>query len=432
MARLRNRLSARKVASARPRKGLDSKLFADGGGLYLQATNSEPDENGRIHVNRSWLFKYELNHRRREMGLGPLYTRDLKSARHEAKAMRELLLRGVDPIEYRDKDIEAKAVDAAKDKTFAEVARQYLATHRDDWKNAKHAAQWETSLTKEAKAITNLPVAKIGTAHILQVLQPIWRSKPESASRTRGRIERVLAYAIAAQYRRREDGNPARWDGSLKELLGSKSHAQRAKYARTQKTGHHPALPYRDLPEFMTALRKLDSTSARALEFTILTAARTGETLGASWREFDLHEKTWAIPGNRMKMGKPHKVPLSDGAVEILKSLPHVGDKVFPLSNMAMLECVRGLRSGITVHGFRSSFADWAHEQTAFAKVVIDLGLAHAIGDKVEAAYRRGDLFEKRRQLMAQWSAFLASPPVEKATAKVTPIRRKAKAEVSA
>jgi integrase len=427
MARLVKRLSARKVATARPRKRLDSQLFSDGGGLYLQ-TKRWPEG----HVTRSWVFRYELRGVRREAGLGATHTRDLKEARDEAKAMRQLLLKGVDPIEYRDKDIEAKAVEAAKDKTFAEVARQYLATHRHDWKNAKHAAQWETSLTKEAKAITNLPVAKIDTAHILQVLEPIWRVKPESASRTRGRIERVLAYAIAANYRRREDGNPARWDGSLKELLGSKSHAQRAKHERTQKTGHHLALAYQALPGFMAALRKLDSLSAHALEFTILNAARTGETIGASWREFDLHEKTWTIPASRMKMGRPHKVPLSDRVVQILKSLPHDGDKVFPLSNMAMLECVRGLKPGITVHGFRSTFADWAHEQTAFAKVTIDQALAHAIGDKVEAAYRRGDLFEKRRQLMAQWSAFLASPPVEKAAGKVTPIRRKAKAEVSA
>jgi integrase len=402
-------------------RGTDKKLLADGGNLFLQLTRGDGD-----HIRRSWLLRYELNGRRREMGLGPLQTRGLKEAREEAKRLRLLLLDRIDPISHRDKAVEALAVEASKNKTFGEVAAAYLKAHRGDWKNPKHVWQWEHSLTKDAKVIANLPVVAIDTAHVLEVLEPIWRTKPETASRTRGRIERVLAYAIAAKYRKREDGNPARWDGHLEELLGSKSKAQKAKRERTGRPGHHPALPYRDVPDFMAVLRRLDSLSARALELTILTAGRTGEVIGATWDEFDLTEKTWIIPADRMKMKKQHKVPLSDGCVEVLKSLPRHGARVFPLSDMAMLQCLRGLRPGLTVHGFRSCFMDWAHEQTATEKVVIDMALAHAVGDKVEAAYRRGDLFERRKRLMQTWSEYCVRPVVVDAT--VTPFRKRADA----
>jgi len=416
MARTVKRLSARKVASAKPKKGLRAAVYADGGNLFLQTSLGADG-----HIRRSWIFKYELNHRRREMGLGSTYTRTLKEARDEAKRLRLLLLDGIDPIDARDKEAESKAVAAAKDKTFAEVAQH-------DWTNLKHASQWQTSLTKEAKAIAHLPVAKIDTSHVLSVLQPIWKSKPETASRLRGRIERVLAYAVAAKYRTRESGNPAKWDGSLKELLGSVAVARRAKRERMNHSGHHAALPYADMPALMAGLRaRRNSLSARALEFTILATARTAETIGATWQEFDLVEKTWTIPAHRMKMKKAHKVPLSARAVEILKALPQSGDRPFALSQIAMLKTLRGLRPGMTVHGMRSSFTDFAHERTAHAKVVIDQALAHAISDKVEAAYRRGDLFDKRRQLMAAWADFCASPPREEPNANattVTPMRK--------
>ena len=413
-----NRLTARQVSNAKPKRGLDAVLLADGGNLYLQVTRGQND-----HVRRSWLFRYELNSRRREMGLGPTHTRSLKDAREEAKRLRQLLLDGIDPLEYRRKDIESRAVESAKNKTFSEVAAAYLSTHRNDWKNPKHAAQWENSLTKDTKAIANLPIAAIDTSHVLEVLEPIWRKKPETASRTRGRIERVLAFAIVAKYRKREDGNPARWDGHLEELLGSKAKAQAAKRERTGKSGHHPALPYKDAPEFMAQLRRLDSLSARALEFTILTAARTNETLGAKWSEFNLEERIWTVPADRMKMGKEHRVPLCDRAVAILKALPRDGNRVFALSDMAMLQCLRGLRPGLTVHGFRSSLMDWSHEMTAFPKVVIDQALAHSIGDKVEASYRRGDLFEKRQRLMEAWGDYCSSKPIGTG-ATVTPMRK--------
>jgi integrase len=419
--RVVGRLTAREVSNAKPKPGRDAALLADGGNLYLQVTRGERD-----HIRRSWLFRYERDGKRREMGLGALHTRGLMEAREEAKRLRQLLLDGIDPIDHRRKTIESRAIESAKDKTFAEVAVAYLKAHKDDWKNPKHAAQWQTSLTKDAKAIANLPVAAIDTAHVLEVLEPIWKTKPETASRTRGRIERVLAYAIVAKYRKREDGNPARWDGHLEELLGSKAKALQAKRDRTGKSGHHSALPYKEVPDFVVALRRLDSLSARALEFCILTAARTSEVIGAKWSEFDLEERTWTVPASRMKMGREHKVPLCNRAVAILKTLPRRGDRVFNLSNMAMLQCLRGLRPGLTVHGFRSTFMDWAHEQTATAKVVIDMALAHAIGDKVEAAYRRGDLFERRERLMRLWCEFCDQPALTSAT--VTPMRKLADA----
>jgi integrase len=405
------RLTSREVASSKPKRGRRKSLLSDGGNLKLQLIREESD-----HILRSWLFCYERDGQRHEMGLGALHTRRLKEAREEAKRLRLLLLDGIDPLEHRRKIVESRAVEAAKSKTFAEVAAAYLKAHRDDWKNPKHAWQWQHSLTKDCKAIANLPIAAIDTAHILQVLEPIWRKKPETASRTRGRIERVLAYAIVAKYRKREDGNPARWDGHLEELLGSKTKAQKAKRERTGKSGHHPALSYKDAPEFMQSLRRLDSLSARALEFTILTAARTAEVIGVTWGEFDLKDQIWTVPAGRMKLGKEHRVPLSSRAMEILRGLKRDGKHVFPLSNMAMLQCLRGLRLGLTVHGFRSCFMDWAHEQTTFPKVVIDMALAHAIGDKVEAAYRRSDLFERRKRLMQQWSEFCRQPIATDAT----------------
>jgi integrase len=399
-------LTAKKVAKLK-----EPGRYSDGArsGLYLQIQSP---------TNRSWLLRYERAGRERWMGLGPLHLVSLKLARERTKAARLLLLDGIDPIDHRSKVAEARAVEAAKDKTFAEVAAAYLRTHRGDWTNPKHASQWKTSLTKECRAIANLPIAAINTTHVLEVLEPIWRVKPETASRTRGRIERVLAYAIAAEYRKREDGNPARWDGHLQELLGSKAKAQKAKRDRAGKSEHHSALPYTEIPAFMAALRARDSVSARALEFLILACGRTREVIGARWDEIDLAAKTWAVPPVRMKKEKEHIVPLPDRAMEILKKLPREGAYLFvggtkgaPLSNMAMLELLRGMRTGLTVHGFRSSFRDWAGDRTRFDHETIEFSLAHGINDKTEAAYRRGTSVEKRRRLMAEWARFCASLP---------------------
>jgi integrase len=423
MGRIIGRLTARQVSNAAPKKERDALWLADGGNLYLQATRGEDG-----HIRRSWVFRCELNGRRRDAGLGPLHTRGLKEAREEARRLRLLLLDKVDPLEHRKKAAEARAVEAAKDKTFAEVAAAYIAAHRADWRNPKHAKQWEASLTKEAKVIANIPISAINTSHILSVLEPIWRTKPETASRTRGRIERVIAYAIAAEYRRREDGNPARWDGHLQELLGSKANAQKDKRARTGRSDNFAALPYADLPAFMTELRINDSLSARALEFTILTAARTGEVIGAPWQEFNIETATWCVPGERMKGGRQHRVPLCDRCITILRDLPRRGSRVFDLSNMAMLELLRGMRPGIVTHGFRATFKTWASECTRFEKDVVEAALAHRLGDnETEAAYQRGDLLAKRQRLMKAWAEFCWKPAA-KAGANVTPIRAAADA----
>jgi integrase len=419
-------LSGLEVRNAKPPAGRDAGLIADGSNLYLQVSYGRADGTNERPIRRSWVFRYELDGKRREMGLGSIELRSLKEAREKALEYRRLLLDGIDPLAHLRRGREAAAVAASKDRTFGEVAREYLDIHKHDWKNAKHAAQWQASLTEHAAAIAKVPVAAVNTTHMLDILQPIWRVTPETASRTRGRIERVIAYAIAAGYRMAEAGNPARADGHLQELLGSKAKAQRAKRERTGKGEHHRALPYADAPALVAALAALGSLSARATLFTILTAARTNETIGATWAEIDLDAKVWTIPGSRMKAGKEHRVPLSDRAAELLRGLPgeHTG-RIFPLSNMAMLECVQGLNPNITVHGFRSTFMDWAHEQTAFAKVVIDMALAHTVGDKVEAAYRRGELIEKRKQLMQAWARYCGAPA---ASGTVTPLRRRADA----
>jgi integrase len=234
------------------------------------------------------------------------------------------------------------------------------------------------------------------------VLTPLWKTRTETAKRLRGRIERVLSWAKGRGLRDGE--NPARWSGHLDEMLPSPAKIAAAK--------HHPALPYREIPEFMTELRNRDGLSALALEFTVLTAARTSEVIGATWDEIDFGAKVWAIPSSRMKTGVPHKIPLSDRALAVLREVPRHGARIFPLSNMAMLELLRGMRPGLTVHGFRSTFMDWAHECTNFPKVVIDMALAHKVGDKVEAAYRRGDLFIKRAKLMAAWAEYCEKAPI--------------------
>ena len=395
---------ARLSAAGRYRDGPDHP------GLYLQITPAGV---------KSWTLRFERNGRERWMGLGPFHTVGLAQARERARAARLQLLDGIDPIDHRRQSREARDVEAARHKTFFEVAQAYLAAHDGDWKNAKHAAQWAASFTTHCKPIAHLPIAAIDTTHILEVLRPIWHRTPETASRVRGRIERVIAYAVAAKYRKREDGNPAQWDGHLRELLGSKSAAQRAKRERSGKDGHHSALPYAELPAFMATLRARTSILARALEFTILTSARTAEVIGAPWTEIDLDARTWTVPAERMKAGKRHVVPLSDRALAILRALPreHGSPYLFigarkraPLSNKVLLKLLNGLRPGITVHGFRSTFKDWASERTNYPREVSEMALAHAVGDKVEAAYRRGDLFAKRQQLMAAWETFCSRP----------------------
>ena len=394
---------------------------ADGGNLYLRVADAGAGK---------WTLRYTVGGKSREMGLGP-YDADgeagltLAQAREAAEEPRATLRAGLDPIAERDrKAAEAKAEAdriaaqaEAKRRTFADVATLYTAAHSAGWRNAKHRAQWTSTLATYAEPhIGTMPVDEIGTDHVLAILNQIWTAKPETASRVRGRIEAVIDYAMARGWR--DTANPARWRGHLANLLPSRSKVRRVK--------HHAALPWQDIGGFMGTLRKQGGTAARALEFAILTATRTGETLGARWSEIDMGAAVWMVPGERMKAGREHRVPLSDAALAVLATMaplrPEEGDGyVFPgaaegkpLSSMAMLMLLRRMkRSDLTAHGFRSTFRDWTEEATSTPHAVAEAALAHTIGDKVEAAYRRGDLFAKRAHLMAEWASYCAKAPAE-------------------
>jgi integrase len=330
--------------------------------------------------------------------LGPLHTVPLALARDLAQANRQLLLQGVNPLKQRQKQRQARIAEQAKAITFRKVAEMYLNLHLDTFKNAKHRQQWQNTLAQYAyPKIGHMTVADIGPSDVMRTIEPHWNAKHVTMKRVRQRIKKILDYAKERQFRTGE--NPAATIASLPKAANGKKH--------------HAALPYSELPAFMAELRGRESLSARALEFTVLCAARTGESLGATWDEFDLDAKTWTIPDERMKKGKEHRVPLCPRAVEILRGLPRDGERVFPgMAKMSMPDLLKGLRAGVTVHGFRSTFMDWCHECTAFPKVVIDMALAHAVGDKVEAAYRRGDLLKKRTALMESWARHCASKPV--------------------
>ncbi len=405
MRRTVGRLSSRQVANARPQRGREAALLADGGNLYLQCTLGADGS-----VRRSWLFRYERDGRRREMGLGPLHTIGLSEARDKARRLRQQILDDVDPLEAKRQHRAEQRLETAKAMSFGQCVEAYLAAHEISWKNDKHRQQWRMTLTKYCSSIAALPVKDIDTDLVLRVLTPLWATRTESATRLRGRIERVLAWAKGRDLRDGE--NPARWSGHLDEMLAAPSKVRRVK--------HHSALPYQEIPAFMAELRGRDSLSARALELTILCGTRTSETVGATWGEIDLKAKIWAVPAERMKAGKEHRIPLSDRAVEILSGLPRHGKRVFALSNMAMLELLRGMRPGTTVHGFRSSFRTWSSEATSFPHEVCEQALAHTISNAVERAYRRGDLFQKRAALMQAWAAYACQPSAD---GKVLPIR---------
>jgi integrase len=409
-----HKLSAKRVQNERA-----PGRYADGGGLYLQVSPS---------ATKSWLFRYTRAGVAREMGLGAVHTIDLVEARKRAATCRIQLLDGVDPIAARDAARAHGQIAAGRAKTFTQCAEAYIDAHRPEWKNSKHVGQWEKTLeTYVYPLIGQKPVAAVDTDHIVQVLHPIWTKKNETALRLRGRIEAVLDWATVMKYRA-EGLNPARWRGHLDHLLPRVSRVARIK--------HHAALPFDDVPAFMVKLRQQEGIAARALEYLILSVARTGEVLGMVWAEADLRRDVWAVPAGRMKAGREHRVPLVPRAVEILKDMQKIrdGEVVFPgrgrekpLSNMALLKTLERMgRDDITAHGFRSSFRDWASERTSFPREVIEMALAHAIGDKVEAAYRRGDLFEKRRQLMNAWAQFLERPPATVTT--LEPKRRRATA----
>ena len=370
-------------------------------GLYLQV--------GRTGT-KSWLLRYELNGRERFHGLGSCEDFTLKEARERARAARQKISDGIDPIDAKRAERAAKAVEAARILTFQDAARHYFDQHERKWKNAKHRAQFLSTLaTYVFPKIGKLPIAEIDTGQVLRVLEPIWHDKTETANRVRGRIESILDWATVREYR--SGVNPARWRGHLGEVLPARSSIA--------KTEHHPALAYAAMPEFMAALRMREGVAARALEFTILTGARTGETIGAEWSEIDLAANVWTVPAGRMKASKEHRVPLSDHAIDILSALPRekgnpfvfIGPRARGLSNMAMASVLKRMeRNDITVHGFRSSFRDWAAERTNYPNHVVEQALAHVIGNKVEAAYRRGDLLDRRQRLMEDWARFCMSP----------------------
>jgi integrase len=386
--------------------------YGDGAGLYLQVGPTG---------TKSWLFRYEFNQRERYMGLGPLHTVDLADAREQARKARRQILDGVDPLDARTSEKAARALEAAKSMTFADAADKYYAAHEASWSNAKHRQQFKNTMAQYVlPKIGRLSVAAVDTGEVLRCIEPMWKDKTATANRVRGRIEAVLDWATVRGYR--QGDNPARWKGHLSEVLPAPGKVAKAE--------HHNAMPYAELPEFMAKLAEAQGVPARALEFLILTAARTSEVSNAVWSEFDLSAKTWTIPAERMKASQPHRVPLSGRAVALLEALPREGEFVFvgakagaPISWIAMLRCLKRItHNGSTVHGFRSTFSDWANERTNHSNHVIEQALAHAVGNAVERAYRRGDLFEKRRRLMSDWARYCSTPVAD--TGNVVAINR--------
>ena len=395
MARAINRMSARTVQTlAEPGR------HADGDELYLVI-----DQNG----GKRWVFLYRLAGRRREMGLGSLRIISLAKARELASLARMMVAQGQDPVGARQAAVPSPdPTPIPSVPTFAKVAEAFMDERADGWRNAKHRQQWRTTLTTAAASLWEKPVSEISTSDVLAVLRPIWREKPETASRLRGRIERILDAAKVEGHRQGE--NPARWRGHLEHTLPKPGKLSR---------GHHPALPYAEVPAFVAALRTRVAASARALEFIILTAARSGEVRGMRPSEVDLDAGVWTVPAERMKAGRQHRVPLSRAALDLLAPRLAVIDRdefVFAnsrgdmLSDMAFKRLIlRAGVEGITTHGFRSSFRDWAGDETDFPREVMEAALAHLVGDEVELAYRRGDALEKRRQLMELWASFVAA-----------------------
>jgi integrase len=394
MARRTERLTALQIGRLKA-----SGNHPDGNGLYLQIAGNA----------RSWVFRYSINGRERYLGLGSLAAVGLAAARQKAADARKLIADGIDPISAKHAARGAAAAEAGNAMTFAACAAAYIKSHGAGWRSEKHAAQWTATLSTYAYPVFGkLAVGDIAVGHVMKVLEPIWTARPATASRVRGRIEAVLGWATARGFRRGD--NPALWRGHLQNLLPSPR--------KVHKVEHYAALAYEDIGEFMNLLRGLGYTASRALQFVILTAARTSEATGARWSEIDLRAATWTIPANRMKAGREHRVPLSSAAIAVLPARPPFpnapddfvfpgGRKGRPLSNGAMLALLRRMgRDDVTPHGFRSTFRDWAAERTNYPREVAEMALAHAVSDKVEAAYRRGDLFEKRRRLMNEWAAF--------------------------
>lgn len=397
-------------------KTLGDGWHSDGGNLYLFVRGD----------SRAWVFRFVApDGKRRNMGLGSQYSVTLAEARKQAALLREQVKHPTtpnDPLLARQEFKLAQKLASRKRMTFKACAVAYIEAHRAEWKNSKHAQQWENTLTTYAYPVFgDLPVSAVDAALILKVLMPIWESKTSTAARLRGRIEQVLDWATFGKFRHGE--NPARWKGHLDNSL--------AKPSKVSKVKHFAALPYAEIGPFMAELRKREGLGARGLEFAILTAARSGEVRGATWDEIDLTNRLWVIPAERMKMQKEHRVPLADAAVELLQTLPHVAGEALvfpsskagrPLSDMTLAAVLKRMdRGDLTAHGFRSTFRDWAAESTNYPSDMAEMALAHAIGDKVEAAYRRGDMLKKRFRMMNEWAKFCATIP--KRSGVVVPIQ---------
>lgn len=414
MARLTGKLSAKEVE-----KKTKPGLYGDGGGLTLQITKAGV---------KSWLYRYMINGKAYGMGLGPLHTVPLAEARLKAIEARKLVLEGVNPLLVRRQSRLDAAVAKAKLMTFEQCAEAYIKAHRTSWKNAKHTDQWSNTLNTYAKPIIgSLPVGEVDTALVVKVLTQtdhagtqFWESKHETATRLRGRIESILGWATTSGFR--SGDNPARWKGHLENLLASIS--------KTSRTKNHPSLAWHRIGAFMKALRERQGIAARAVEFAILTASRSGEVRGSKWSEIDLGAKLWTIPAERMKAKREHEVPLSDSALALLTALPRVEgtDFVFPgtrgqaLSDMSLTAVIRRMNAEatqwtdneektVTIHGFRSTFRMWAAESTNFPREVAEHALAHQLPNTVERAYQRGTQFAKRVNMMADWAIFCAHVP---------------------
>jgi integrase len=427
MPRIIGKLTSRRVATAKPKRGRKALVLADGGNLYLQCTLADDDTT----VRRSWVFRYEVDGRRREMGLGAAHTIGLAEARNRARALRVQLVDNIDPLAQREADQRARLAEQARTVTFAECAERYLKLHSHGW-GADHLHQWNATLkTYINPVIGKLAVADIDQAIVMRIVEPIWTLKPTTAARVRNRLERVLDYAAANKFRNSD--NPAR-------------HVTAALPRKSSKVQHHMAVPWEEMPAFMQELRGLQTTAARCLEFLIVTATRSDEAIGSRWDEINLKTKTWTISAARMKGRVEHRVPLSDRALEILSGLPRSGPYVFggnkPLQETALRRQVLAklrpdniprpstakrprskLRSTVTVHGMRAAFKTWSGERTNFAREIVEIALAHRTGNQTEQAYERGDKFAKRGRLMQQWADYLAKPT---AGGIVTSMRRRA------
>lgn len=392
-----------KLAATKVNRVTKPGRYGDGAGLWLQVAKAG---------TKSWIFQFSWRGRARQLGLGSLRAVSLADARKKAADARAMVAKNIDPIATkREARRQVEAV-AARQLRFEDAAEDYIEVHAPGWRNPKHRDQWSATLKNYAyPVIGKLDVADIETSHILKILRPIWNEIPETAGRVRGRIENVLDAAKAAGHR--SGDNPARWKGHLDHLLPP--------LTKIKKVRHHPALPYEKMPDFMALLRKREGISARALEVLILTASRTGALIGMQDCELDLDDGVWTVPASRMKGGKEHLVPLCGRAVRILRALPR--DKSNPhlfagssdgshITTAAMLALMKRIAPEYVPHGFRSTFTDWANETTATPHHVIEMALAHTIENKVEAAYRRGTLFEKRRELMTAWEEFLFPPRV--------------------